>query len=71
MNNINKSEKLKKIIISVLSIIFILVVLSPVAENFKEKPEDDFPLSYYPMFTKKRGEETNITHIIGFDNYKN
>src|SRR5262249_22843254 len=43
-----------KIIPGVLSVVMIGATLSPVVENWREKPTDSFPLSYYPMFSQKR-----------------
>jgi hypothetical protein len=31
-------------------------VLSPIVQGFREKPRDDFPLSWFPMFAKARPE---------------
>ena len=56
-----------KIIIASISIILILVVASPVLENWKDEPKDSFPLSYYPMFTKARGEKTIVWYLYGED----
>ena len=43
------------------SLLMALAVLSPVVQNWRDDPDDGFPLSYYPMFTKVRGETTRIT----------
>jgi hypothetical protein len=42
-------------------------VLSPIVQNWREEPEDSFPLSYYPMFTEKREATSRITYIVGTD----
>ena len=63
----NNSEKRGKIAAAVVSVLLILLVLSPVKENWSDKPQDSFPLSYYPMFTKKRGETMKIIHPVGVD----
>ncbi|MEM1135041.1 MAG: hypothetical protein AAGI07_04325 [Bacteroidota bacterium] len=55
----------------VLSIIAILIVMSPIIENWKEKPEDSFPLSYYPMFSKKRKEVYSMYYFVGYDSQDN
>lgn len=49
------------------SLLTIGAVLWPVVENWREEPEDGFPLSYYPMFTAKRSERVWITHLVGSD----
>ena len=52
---------------AVCSIGLVLVILSPIVQNWAEDPHDDFPLSYYPMFSRKRGETTRISYVVGFD----
>ena len=41
--------------------------LAPIAEHLREKPRDNFPLSYYPMFTSRRGEVEEVVYIEGLD----
>jgi len=62
---------MKKIIIAIICVLSLIVVASPVVENWKEKPKDDFPLSYYPMFTKIRGDSTVVSHLYGIDENDN
>lgn len=50
-----------------ISIVIMLAVLWPIKENWARKPKDNFPLSYYPMFSKKRNATYSVDHIIGFD----
>lgn len=57
----------KKILISIISFVFVLVVLSPITQNWKQKPKDDFPLSYYPMFSFKRDNYLYIAYLKGID----
>lgn len=52
---------------AIFSIGFFLLVFSPVKENWKENPSDNFPLSYYPMFTKKRGATYKMYYLVGYD----
>ena len=66
-----KSEKWGKIAAAAVSVLLIVIVLSPVKENWSTDPEDSFPLSYYPMFTKKRGETMKIIHPVGVDSAGN
>lgn len=47
------------------SVLVLSVSLFPIFQNFKSSPQDDFPLSYYPMFTKKRKQDTKVIHPIG------
>lgn len=43
------------------------VVLWPITQNWREKPHDDFPLSYYPMFSHRRGKRASVTYLLGLD----
>ena len=45
----------------------IAATLAPVAENWREKPNDGFPLSYYPMFSQSRGDSYVVSYIVGVD----
>jgi hypothetical protein len=42
-------------------------VLWPIAQNWRATPRDDFPLSYYPMFSARRGKSAAVTHLLGLD----
>ena len=42
-------------------------ILAPITENWQAKPKDDFPLSYYPMFSYKRGETYSLRYVVGYD----
>ena len=50
----------------IFSLVILVLLLSPISQNWNSEPQDDFPLSYYPMFTKVRRERTYIYHPIGF-----
>lgn len=52
---------------SALSLALIGAVLLPIAENWRRKPKDSFPLSYYPMFCKRRGKCERVTYLVGID----
>ena len=52
---------------SLLSIAMIGAVLSPIAENWRQDPRDNFPLSYYPMFSLRRAETSRLSYPVGFD----
>ena len=39
----------------------------PVGQNWVDDPRDDFPLSYYPMFSKYRPPDVKLSHIVGLD----
>ncbi|NJL74529.1 MAG: hypothetical protein HC892_05290 [Saprospiraceae bacterium] len=51
----------------VFSMILIIILASPIKENWKAKPKDNFPLSYYPMFSKKRDTSYTLNYLVGFD----
>ncbi|MEM8508822.1 MAG: hypothetical protein AAF717_13380 [Bacteroidota bacterium] len=51
----------------VFSITMVLVVLSPIAQNWAKRPKDSFPLSYYPMFAKKRTQNYGLYYVVGRD----
>lgn len=42
-------------------------VLWPIVQNWRETPRDNFPLSYYPMFSHRRGKRASVTHLLGLD----
>lgn len=50
-----------------LTLFAIVVVLFPVVENWRKKPQDSFPLSYYPMFSERRKPEHKVTYLVGED----
>jgi hypothetical protein len=50
-------------------ILMIGAALWPIVENWREKPRDNFPLSYYPMFSAKRGKKESINYIVGYDRH--
>ena len=50
---------------TVASIALLVIVLSPIIQNWREDPVDGFPLSYFPMFTTVREGRTTLTHPIG------
>ncbi len=52
-----------------ISILFLLML--PVKENLKEKQKDNFPLSHYPMFSKKRDKTYEVNYFIGYDKNNN
>jgi hypothetical protein len=49
------------------SFVTIAGVAYPVIQNWREEPQDSFPLSYYPMFTHKRKPEQPVTYFVGID----
>ena len=55
----------------IISIGIMVLVLSPVVENRARKPKDNFPLSYYPMFSKKRKATYGLYYLVGYDASQN
>ncbi len=53
------------------SIIVVVLVLSPIWQNWASNPKDSFPLSYYPMFSKKREATYGVYYFVGYDTAKN
>ncbi len=43
------------------------LTLAPVAQNWARDPRDDFPFSYYPMFSRPLGATYEVTHVVGID----
>jgi hypothetical protein len=58
-------ETVRKRFAAGFSAVLICAVLSPVQENFRAKPRDSFPLSYFPMFTAKRDGQYQLNYIVG------
>ncbi|MBQ4819291.1 hypothetical protein [Aquimarina sp. MMG016] len=54
-----------------ISISIIVLILSPILENWASKPNDNFPLSYYPMFSKKRNATYGLYYFVGYDSNQN
>lgn len=52
---------------AVLSIALVAAVLVPLRENWHQHPQDNFPFSYYPMFTQKRGPTYKVIYLVGVD----
>jgi len=50
-----------------LSLAMIIAVWWPMQENWRDKPRDNFPLSYYPMFSSKRQEIETFYYLVGRD----
>ncbi|MEM6264594.1 MAG: hypothetical protein AAGI38_18930, partial [Bacteroidota bacterium] len=66
-----KYMKFSKTGATLVSVVLLLAVASPIVENWKKKPKDSFPLSYYPMFAKKREAHYSEYHLVGYDSQKN
>lgn len=49
------------------SIAMVAAVLAPVRQNWRRRPVDGFPLSYYPMFSARRRSSARVIHLVGID----
>jgi hypothetical protein len=49
------------------SVVLLLVVASPIVENWKSQSHDDFPLSFYRMFSEVRSDTQRVTYLVGLD----
>lgn len=58
---------LKQVWASIFSLLTCVALLWPIRENFREKPRDNFPLSYFPMFSQKRGTTYEVYYLLGYD----
>lgn len=56
---------------SLLSLVLLGAILLPVVENWVETPRDDFPLSYYPMFTFEKTDRQRVTYLVVYDSAMN
>ena len=50
-----------------LSLVFLTAVLLPITQNWTVEPRDDFPLSYYPMFSFEKGDRQRVTYLVAYD----
>ena len=57
----------EKPLAAVFSIVVLAVVASPIVENWKATPRDDFPLSYYRMFSEEKADAQRVTYLVGLD----
>jgi predicted DCC family thiol-disulfide oxidoreductase YuxK len=58
---------LAKAIAGALGAFLLAATLAPVAQNWSPAPRDNFPFSYYPMFSAKRKETYRVNYIVGLD----
>ncbi len=58
---------LSKTMSVVVSMLVLGAIAWPMAENWKPKPKDNFPLSYFPMFSAKRDSVHSLSYAVGYD----
>lgn len=51
------------------SIMLLVVLISPIVENWKSPSRDDFPLSFYRMFSEQRSDTQRMTYLVGLDDH--
>ncbi len=61
----------EKLIASGTSLLMIGAVLWPIVENWRKRPKDNFPFSYYPMFSMKDSSRARVTYLVGIDGQGN
>jgi hypothetical protein len=49
------------------SAVTLMAILWPVRENWHKKPKDNFPLSYFPMFSHQRDSINTVNYFVGYD----
>lgn len=54
-----------KVPATIFSVTLLGLILLPILENWKKRPTDDFPFSYYPMFSHKRSSVYTLPHVVG------
>jgi hypothetical protein len=59
--------RLNKIAATTVSLLCLAAILYSIRENWQEKPRDNFPLSYFPMFSHKRDSVMNFNYLVGYD----
>src|SRR5262249_36970209 len=52
---------------ALLSVTMLGAVFWPIQQNWRETPQDSFPLSYYPMFSQKREPTQSFHSVVGRD----
>jgi hypothetical protein len=57
----------RKWVASILSLVLLGAVIAPVGQNWMAAPQDDFPLSYYPMFSFDKTDRQRVTYLIAHD----
>jgi hypothetical protein len=58
---------LGKALAGLFSLLLIGGTLAPIAENWRDRPRDSFPFSYYPMFSQKRDGTYRVNYMVGLD----
>jgi hypothetical protein len=54
----------KKVALGIAALL-LLTIVAPVRLNWAKNPKDNFPLSYYPMFSMPREGKAKMTYLVG------
>lgn len=68
---VSRERTADKRLAAVFSLALIAVVVSPVIENWRTPSHDDFPLSFYRMFSEVRSDTQRVTYLVGLDRQRN
>lgn len=60
-----RSEAQARTVAVAASALLLAAVVWPVRQNWASSPRDDFPLSYYPMFSARRRKHGKVVHPVG------
>jgi predicted DCC family thiol-disulfide oxidoreductase YuxK len=63
----SKRVHLQKAFAALLGCLVMGGVLAPIVQNWRASPKDNFPLSYYPMFSEKRRATYLVNYLVGVD----
>ena len=61
----------QKALAGIFGFLLLAAILAPMRQNFRKKPRDSFPFSYYPMFSAKRGDSYVVNYMLGSDEQGN
>ncbi len=56
-----------KLSAAIFSALILFAIMYPIKENWQASPKDNFPLSYYPMFSHKRDSTYSVNYFVGYD----
>src|SRR5690348_14225255 len=62
---------LRKGVAGLFGFLLMSATVAPVARDWRPHPKDNFPFSYYPMFSAKRGETYVVSYMVGLDGQGN
>jgi predicted DCC family thiol-disulfide oxidoreductase YuxK len=63
----SKRVRLQKVFAALSGCLLMGAVLMPIGQNWRPIPKDNFPLSYFPMFSEKRGATYTVNYLVGLD----